>query len=60
MLHEATFFAGLRHLPPLDNVVCVADVAVAPTHMLLMIREDSTLADMLEGGEDIKIADVTK
>ena len=60
MLREATCFADLRHLPPLHNVVRVADVMVSPTPMLLMVCEESTLADMLEGGGDTKFADLAR
>ena len=60
MHHEATFFAGMCHLPPLHNVVRVADVVVSPTPMLLMFREESTLADMLGGGGSTNIADVAR
>ena len=58
MLHETTFFAELRHLPPLDNAVRVADVPMASMLMFLMIRKESIPADRLEGGRYTKIADV--
>lgn len=50
MLWEVTFFHGLRNVSTLPNVVKVAEI-VQRLPMLLMYREEATLADMLQGGD---------